>query len=425
MAVRCIAQCFPILIQELLWSVLPVWSCIIAGSSARSGRCCSSAACSPPASSVTGGRSTSRCPVSPATTRSNSSSTPTASAPSTPTSRSSRCPRARPSQENQDAVAEVFATAVAAVPDVTAARRRLREHGRPGFVTDDGRTTFALIQAPVPVQFGPVHRGRARPRAREGAAESRGFESGLTSYGLLVRRRRPGGAERPGRDAAWRGGCAPRPALRVRVVPRAAPAADRRGVDPDDVHARARTDDVQRRQHHRPVPHRPDRARCGDRLLAAPGVAMARGARTRTQQRGSRHRRDEDGWPRRDRLGCHRRDQPARPARRPGARPAEHGDRGHADPAGERGRGADSAAGAAVQHRSARRLPAHPQRRHGVARLVGVGASHRPTPLRRHRRGRGHARPSHHPGVQPQDRARVEPRVRWRRVARGTTPCRP
>ena len=52
-------------------------------------------------------------------------------------------------------MAGVFAAAVAAVPDVKLRVVDFASTGDPGFVTDDGRTTYALIQAPVPVTFGP------------------------------------------------------------------------------------------------------------------------------------------------------------------------------------------------------------------------------------------------------------------------------
>ncbi|MBA3310533.1 MAG: MMPL family transporter, partial [Nocardioidaceae bacterium] len=97
-------------------------------------------------------------------------------------------------QENQDAVTEVFDAAVTAVQeDATLAATQevqLRvvtfdSTGDEGFITDDGRTTFALLQAPIPVAFGPYIEAPLEP-ALEEAAQSRGFESGLTSYGLLA-----------------------------------------------------------------------------------------------------------------------------------------------------------------------------------------------------------------------------------------------
>ena len=50
---------------------------------------------------------------------------------------------------------------------------------------------------------------------------------------------------------------------------------------------------------HRAVPRRADRARRGDRLLAAAGHPLARGARPRARQRRGGRRRDGDGRPRR------------------------------------------------------------------------------------------------------------------------------
>ena len=97
-------------------------------------------------------------------------------------------------QENQDAIAEVFDAAVTAVEGddaLTAVQEvQLRavtfaSTGDEGFITDDGRTTFALLQAPIPVTFGPYIEVPLEPALDE-AAESRGFESGLTSYGLLA-----------------------------------------------------------------------------------------------------------------------------------------------------------------------------------------------------------------------------------------------
>jgi RND superfamily putative drug exporter len=55
-------------------------------------------------------------------------------------------------------------------------------------VTDDGRTTYALIQAPVPVTFGPYIETQLDPALAE-AAQAAGFESGLTSYGPALRGR--------------------------------------------------------------------------------------------------------------------------------------------------------------------------------------------------------------------------------------------
>ena len=85
---------------------------------------------------------------------------------------------------NRRAAAEVFTTATAAVPDVKLRIVDLASTGDPGFVTDDGRTTYALIQAPVPTRLGPYIETQLDP-ALDQAARANGFDSGLTSYGLL------------------------------------------------------------------------------------------------------------------------------------------------------------------------------------------------------------------------------------------------
>jgi RND superfamily putative drug exporter len=56
--------------------------------------------------------------------------------------------------------------------------------GDKGFLADGGRTTFALVQGPLPQGFGPGLETRIGP-ALDKAAASAGFTSGLTSYGLL------------------------------------------------------------------------------------------------------------------------------------------------------------------------------------------------------------------------------------------------
>jgi putative drug exporter of the RND superfamily len=86
---------------------------------------------------------------------------------------------------NRQAVADVFAAGVAAVPDLKLRVVDLASTGDPGFVTNDGRSTYALIQAPVPVKVGPYIETRLDP-ALDRAAADHGFESGLTSYGLLA-----------------------------------------------------------------------------------------------------------------------------------------------------------------------------------------------------------------------------------------------
>ena len=87
-------------------------------------------------------------------------------------------------EANKDAVAGVITAGVAAVPDVKLRVVDLASTNDPGFVTADGRTTYALIQAPVPVTFGPQIETQLDPALAK-AAHAAGFESGLTSYTLL------------------------------------------------------------------------------------------------------------------------------------------------------------------------------------------------------------------------------------------------
>jgi RND superfamily putative drug exporter len=94
---------------------------------------------------------------------------------------------------NRNTVSGIFATAAAAVSDVKLRVVDLASTGDPGFVTDDGRTTYALIQAPVPVKFGPYVETQLDP-ALESAAAAEGFDSGLTSYALLAAGGDQGGA---------------------------------------------------------------------------------------------------------------------------------------------------------------------------------------------------------------------------------------
>ena len=86
--------------------------------------------------------------------------------------------------QNQDAVAGVIATAVAAVPDVPLRVVDFASTGDPAFVTDDGRSTYALIQAPLPVEFGPYIETQFDP-AIDKAAAAEGFDGSMTSYALL------------------------------------------------------------------------------------------------------------------------------------------------------------------------------------------------------------------------------------------------
>ena len=87
--------------------------------------------------------------------------------------------------QDKASVAKVFSTAAAAVRDVPLRIVDFASTGDKGFVTDDGRTTYALIQAPVPAKFGPYVEVTLDPALGQ-AAQAQGFQSGLTSYGLLA-----------------------------------------------------------------------------------------------------------------------------------------------------------------------------------------------------------------------------------------------
>jgi RND superfamily putative drug exporter len=80
------------------------------------------------------------------------------------------------------AVAGVFEAVHKAAPTI-----RLTDYvgtGDDGFLTDGGRTTFALIEGPPPQGFGPGVDAVIGP-ALTRSAQAAGFTSGLTSYGLL------------------------------------------------------------------------------------------------------------------------------------------------------------------------------------------------------------------------------------------------
>ena len=86
-------------------------------------------------------------------------------------------------QASEPAVRQVFDALRAALPqarvvDVTTT-------GDQGFVTDDGRSTFALVQGPEPTGFGPGIEVPLEAALTE-AAEAAGLEHGLTSYNLLA-----------------------------------------------------------------------------------------------------------------------------------------------------------------------------------------------------------------------------------------------
>ena len=80
-------------------------------------------------------------------------------------------------------IAVVFDAVRAAVPQARVVD--LASTGDQRFVTDDGRTTFALIQGPLPQGFGPGIQAQVQP-VLEQAAGAAGLQAGLTSYAMLA-----------------------------------------------------------------------------------------------------------------------------------------------------------------------------------------------------------------------------------------------
>jgi RND superfamily putative drug exporter len=80
-------------------------------------------------------------------------------------------------------IAGVFDAVRVAVPQARVVD--LAGSGDARFVTDDGRSTFALVQGPEPQGFGPGLEALLVPAVQQAAA-SAGLESGVTSYVLLA-----------------------------------------------------------------------------------------------------------------------------------------------------------------------------------------------------------------------------------------------
>ncbi|GAB3665238.1 MMPL family transporter [Nocardioides korecus] len=93
-----------------------------------------------------------------------------------------RVPAGQTVQGRGRAVGQVLDAAVRATPGVRVTG--FAETGDTAFISADRRTTFALVQGPLPAGFGPGVGARLAPALGQ-AAERAGFESGVTSYGLL------------------------------------------------------------------------------------------------------------------------------------------------------------------------------------------------------------------------------------------------
>ena len=170
----------------------------------------------------------------------------------------------------------VFGAIAASTPGLRVADYSSTQNA--AFVTRDGRTTFALVFTPPSTSFGGPDAGRGDHQGR-----GRGAARGLA---LRADRREPARQRRAvvqghrdhGRDDDRLCGRARGARAGIRLVPRAAPAAGRRGVRARHVPDRRRAHRDHRDQPDRRVPHRPCRPRRGDRLLAARGQPLARGA---------------------------------------------------------------------------------------------------------------------------------------------------
>jgi RND superfamily putative drug exporter len=91
-------------------------------------------------------------------------------------------PEGQTVEADKAAIEQVFATTVKALPTT-----RLVDYastGDKGFITKDGRTTYALVQTPMPTSFGAGPDVQLKP-ALEKASAAAGFTGGLTSYGML------------------------------------------------------------------------------------------------------------------------------------------------------------------------------------------------------------------------------------------------
>jgi RND superfamily putative drug exporter len=85
--------------------------------------------------------------------------------------------------EHADDLAAVFDAVRTAVPQARVVDQA--STGDPRFVSDDGRSTFALVQGPLPQGFGPGIVAQVQPVFQQAAAAA-GLDTGLTSYGLLA-----------------------------------------------------------------------------------------------------------------------------------------------------------------------------------------------------------------------------------------------
>ena len=84
--------------------------------------------------------------------------------------------------DNAPAIAAVYDAIRTQVPNLRVVD--LASSGDEAFISEDGRTTFALVQGPLPTGFGPGADAQFGPVFTQ-AATAAGLESNITSYGLL------------------------------------------------------------------------------------------------------------------------------------------------------------------------------------------------------------------------------------------------
>ena len=86
-------------------------------------------------------------------------------------------------QQHAAEIKAIFQTVRTKLPQVRVAD--LASTGDARFVSDDGRSTFALVQGPLPEGFGPGTESQLNP-VLEPAVKAAGLDYGLTSYNLLA-----------------------------------------------------------------------------------------------------------------------------------------------------------------------------------------------------------------------------------------------
>jgi RND superfamily putative drug exporter len=93
-------------------------------------------------------------------------------------------------QQHAADVAKVWQAVRTALPQLRVTD--LSSTGDQQFITNDGRSTFALVQGPEPKGFGPGIEASLTPVLQK-AAKSSGLQAGVTSYGLLSQGGNSGG----------------------------------------------------------------------------------------------------------------------------------------------------------------------------------------------------------------------------------------